>query len=112
VTPKKNKEVDSACEPPKQRPRVESSNSIWDSFDMFANTDDVTSPASPIEIEISSYLSETVIDRQDDPLSWWRANRARFPNLSHCARKLTANGFLAPAAMCVMTSGHAYLQTR
>ncbi|GAA6088583.1 zinc finger BED domain-containing protein 1-like [Tachysurus ichikawai] len=36
--------------------------------------------------EVQMYFSESQIDKQEDPLGWWKENEDRFPNLSKMAR--------------------------
>ncbi|KAL6485907.1 hypothetical protein MHYP_G00052990 [Metynnis hypsauchen] len=59
------------------------------------------SSASPVqpedvaEAELNSYLMTPAIDREDDPLAWWKVHKINFPRLCNMARK-----YLCPCHKC------------
>ena len=46
-----------------------------------------SSPRSRLSKEIDMYLSHSVIDGDEEPLEWWKANAKHLPLLSQLARK-------------------------
>ena len=43
--------------------------------------------------ELATYLSESLWDENDDPLTYWRLNKTRFPILSKMARALSFTAY-------------------
>lgn len=59
------------------------------------------------EAEMSLYLQEMVIDGEEDPLTWWKANQGRFPLMANIARKyLCICATSAPSERVFSTAGN------
>ncbi|XP_060769444.1 zinc finger BED domain-containing protein 4-like [Neoarius graeffei] len=50
---------------------------------------DLRQPSATAQ-QLDCYLSEVLIPRNDDPLTYWRTNRGRFPELARMARRYLA----------------------
>ncbi|XP_053303387.1 zinc finger BED domain-containing protein 4 [Pleuronectes platessa] len=54
------------------------------------NNPDVRQTTSATAQQLDSYLSEVPIPRSDNPLTYWRTNQGRFPDLAQMARRYLA----------------------
>jgi hypothetical protein len=65
--------------------------SIWDSWENTLNSLSVAQSSlhihSPLETEITTYLSESRPQIKSDPLHWWKVNSKKYPILSDSARQ-------------------------
>lgn len=62
---------------------------LWSNFDILKGESTKENKEMPtcFSGEMSEYMKEPLIDRHEDPLKYWLANKKRFPALSHLARK-------------------------
>ncbi|KAM4559372.1 zinc finger BED domain-containing protein 4 [Odontesthes bonariensis] len=74
------------------RTEAESAPSLSDMFDEILQENDPDPPrqTSATAQQLDCYLSEVLIPRSDDPLTYWRTNRGRFPALARMARRYLA----------------------
>ena len=88
-------QIETSEEVPAKQPRLDTSGSgksiLWDCLDEIvqstsvANNEQQQAPTG-IDSELPKYLAESIINRQADPLDWWRQNMERFPvPLSSCS---------------------------
>lgn len=71
-------------------------SSLWNCFETIVHdtstaAEGTSDEGTSVNAELDQYLSEPLVNRQDDPASWWKMNMHRFPHLSPLAEK-----FLAP----------------
>ena len=73
---------------PDAKRRCISDNSPWASLDdvLCTTVPDNELSTSPVETELATYLSESLLPRQEDPFLWWKSNRHRFPIMASVAR--------------------------
>ena len=55
-----------------------------------SGTSTVLSTSEKINLEISSYLDIPTLEMDADPLTWWKFENSRFPNLALLARKYSS----------------------
>jgi hypothetical protein len=78
--------------PKRQRVQIAHDGSPWSCLDQVLSSTQVTQmPKSKIEIELNTYLAESLLPRTNDPLIWWQANQNRFPLLAPIARTYLAS---------------------
>lgn len=91
-------------EPPIKIARVaESRLKLWECFDeMLGDETPSVSTLRTITIqdsingELSTFLTEPLIQRQDDPAAWWNNNASRYPTIAKVAQR-----YLAPSLSSV-----------
>ena len=67
----------------------------------------ILTPSQLIDKEITSYLDFPAAESDIDPLSWWKSEKGRFPNLAYIARKyLCICGTSVPSERVFSTAGH------
>ena len=67
---------------------------LWDSFDeelKKKKSTHLSTAQDKDEQELSLYCSAEYIDRKEDPLSWWRKNKNRFPTLTKICKGVSGN---------------------
>ena len=70
-------------------------------------------PSQLIDKEITSYLDFPAAKSDIDPLSWWKSEKGRFPNLAYIARKyLCICGMSVPSERVFSTAGHIASRSR
>lgn len=61
---------------------AQNENNIWDEFDSQVNhISDVQNPETAAAAEMENYLQETLINRNADPLIWWKDRKYIYPRL-------------------------------
>ncbi|XP_056450354.1 zinc finger BED domain-containing protein 4-like [Gadus chalcogrammus] len=77
--------------PRPMRTEAESAPSLTNMFDEIVQENDPDPrQTSATAQQLDCYLSEALIPRSDDPLTYWRTNRGRFPELARMARRYLA----------------------
>jgi len=73
-------------EPPAKKAHTEESV-LWKCMDDVVQSTDVDNQQdrSTIETQLTQYLSEPVIGQTENPLTWWRQNKERLPDLARLA---------------------------
>ncbi|GAA6219501.1 zinc finger BED domain-containing protein RICESLEEPER 3-like [Lates japonicus] len=61
--------------------------SLSDMFEEILDRDPDSRQTSATAQQLDCYLSEVLIPRSDNPLTYWRTNRGRFPDLAQMARR-------------------------
>ena len=70
-------------------------------------------PSQLIDKEITSYLDFPAVESDIDPLSRWKSEKGRFPNLAYIARKyLCICGTSVPSERVFSTAGHIASRSR
>lgn len=69
-------------------------SSIWSSFDKSVSTRISMNEQSRASIEVQRYIEDGLLNRNEDPLKWWRTNKIVYPKLS----------VLAQDRLCVVAS--------
>ena len=64
-----------------ERGHTEKKRKLCLNFDESANDKDNDPSQDIIKIEIASDQDEPVLDRDRDPLDWWRERKSKYPNL-------------------------------
>lgn len=58
-------------------------------------------------MEIAAYLLHTPLDKEEDPLAWWKKNQDQYPRLSILARKyLCITATSSPSERVFSTGGN------
>ena len=88
-----SEEVVQGPQPAKVRRGDESASKLWDCFDEMLETETVAVSTSrsvsiqdSINDELSTFLGEPLLQRQQDPATWWKVNASRFPVMSKVAQ--------------------------
>lgn len=100
-----------------------SSSSVWDCFQEIIaqksgdNEVSETGDAERLDLEmnneIDSYLRAPVINKDSDPVKWWRENKQLYPNLSSLARiYLSAPGTSVYSERVFSEAGNVYTDKR
>lgn len=56
----------------------------WDEFDLkISEIQPSTNSRTMAIMEVQRYISDRVLNRKEDPLTWWKTNKDVYPNLSH-----------------------------
>ncbi|XP_077359939.1 E3 SUMO-protein ligase ZBED1-like [Festucalex cinctus] len=80
------------------------------SFASFFQNFTVTVPADPttaMEAELSAYTQSPTINKENDPLMWWKTHKIYFPQLSKMAKKyLCVQATSSPSERIFSTSGN------
>ena len=72
-----------------------------------ARASETLTPTQRIEKEISSYLDFPAVESDAEPLTWWKREQGRFPNLAYLAKKyLCVCGTSVPSERVFSTAGH------
>ncbi|PIO25695.1 hypothetical protein AB205_0007590, partial [Aquarana catesbeiana] len=72
----------------------------------FASKDNKT-PADIIKEEVASYLAESDITVDGDPLTWWKSNDCKYPHIATMARcYLAVPGSSVPSESVLYSRGH------
>ena len=67
---------------------------------------DSADESDPTLYEVDSYLQDRVLNREESPLVWWKANQHRFPQVAQIARKyLCVPATSTPAERVFSTAG-------
>ena len=70
-------------------------------------------PCQQIDKEINSYLDLPTVEADTDPLTCWKMENGRFPDLAHLARKyLCVCDTSVPSERTFSTAGHIASHTR
>lgn len=74
-----------------QKPPAKKARKTLGSFFKAAKSNEESGPTvnrdQAVLSEMESYLLTRNIDTEDDPLTWWRENKAQYPRMSLLARK-------------------------
>ncbi|XP_016661483.1 zinc finger BED domain-containing protein 1-like [Acyrthosiphon pisum] len=78
-------------EPVEERPTtsiVQSSTSIWKQFDeQVSSVLGQNNPFVACIVELDKYLSENLLNRQQDPLKWWSERKLLYPRLYEMVKR-------------------------
>ena len=86
------RQVDTNEEIPAKQARLDNSSQssvLWECFDDIVQSTAGTTGSEQqpdIDSQLNKYLAEPLINREADPLQWWRQNRERLPALATVAR--------------------------
>ncbi|XP_014287375.2 E3 SUMO-protein ligase ZBED1 isoform X1 [Halyomorpha halys] len=73
--------------------------SVWEVFDKSAaNSKLEASGDSRAQLEVDRYIEDDLINRNSDPLEWWRVHRYNYPHLSEVVREIFCS--LATSVPC------------
>lgn len=93
--------------------------SVWDCFNEFVATGGGNTPQKVVDVdsrikkELNMYLNETVIDKDLDPITWWKNNKMIYPCLSALAAVyLCAPGTSVYSERAFSEAGNIYTDTR
>ena len=107
--------VASQSSPPAKRRRC-NADGVHDILDELLNSEESTSSAADsndMEDQVRSYLALPTISRQESPLTWWRENVKRYPDVATVARRfLSAPSTSVPSERLFSSAGLVYTDRR
>ena len=98
-------------EPEVKRPRLDEASPL-DLLDTELQADSVPSEYTPAE-EVADYLRQPNIQRQLDPLDWWKVNQQKYPRVADIARRyLSSPSTSVPSERLFSSAGDLYSDSR
>lgn len=92
---------------PQAKKAKKSLGSFFKQSETVAKGDSSLTLKDAVEAELNTYMLTPPIDKEEDPLAWWKLHKLSFPRLARLARKyLCIPATSSPSERLISTSGN------